>query len=512
MESIKTASQLVSQGAYMCVVDLKEAYHSVSVVLHHRKFLKFRWNGKLYQYNCVPYGLCTAPLLFTKLLKPVVSNFRSRGILCVYYLDDILIIGSSYADCVKQLSFISEFLEKLGFTINREKSQLIPSQRVKYLGFVIDSVSMKLVLPSDKVARIVSKCREVLSSTKIKIKTVAELAGSLTSACPASRYGFLYTRSLEMDKTRSLIHSKGDYSAKMVVTYETRLDLEWWIKNLDSDWQYLQKPFPTIIITSDASLTGWGAHSGEFHAKGNWAHEHIDLHINVLELWAAFLALKTFVNRDNVQVLIRVDSSTAMAYINRQGGCKSTQCFNVAKLIWQWCESKGVTISASWLNTKDNFIADKLSRAEKDVSDFMLGANYFTKISKEFGNPNIYLFASYQTTQCNAFYSWKPDPHSVGVDAFTHEWQDGFYAFPPFNLVGRVINKITHDKCEGIVVAPMWSTQAWFPLFSKLAKSQVVELGPNKNLLFDPYSRNSYMINNKLKLMAVVLSGKPSTD
>ncbi|XP_035712588.1 uncharacterized protein LOC110855835 isoform X1 [Folsomia candida] len=509
MENIKTASQLVSQGSYMCVVDLKEAYHAIPIAADHRKFLKFRWRGKLYKYNCIPYGLCTAALLYTKLLKPVISLFRATGILCVYYLDDLLIIGSSYSDCMKHLNFISNFLETLGFTINKGKSQLIPSQRVKYLGFLIDSIIMRLILPSDKVARIITKCKEVLATNQIKIQTVAELAGWLISACPATRYGFLYTRSLEIDKTRSLLHSKGNYSSKMSIIHETRLDLEWWISNIGSEWQYLQKPVPIFKITSDASLSGWGAHCGELRAKGRWATEHIDLHINVLELWGAFYALKSFVNKTNVHVLIRVDSSTAMAYINRQGGCKSTQCFSVAKLIWQWCENRGIIITATWINTKENYTADKLSRAEKDASDFMLGTNYFTKLTKKFGCPNMDLFASYQTKQCNEFYSWKPDPFSIGVDAFTYEWEDGFYAFPPFNMIGRVINKIIQDKCEGIVVAPMWPTQAWFPLYQKIAKSNIIELGPNKNLLFDPYSRKPHQINSKLKLMAAVLSGRP---
>lgn len=508
MESIKTGSSLVCTGAFMCVIDLKDAYHSIPVAMEHQKFLKFNWRGSLYKYTCVPFGLCTASLLYTKLLKPVVAYFRINGILCVCYLDDLLVIAPSAELCKEQVKRIIEFLSKLGFIVNLEKSQLVPSQNIRYLGFVIDSVSMKLLLPSDKVDRLIGKCKAILKSDNNTIQKVSELEGTLVSACPATRYGLLYTRDLEIEKTQALQKSFGDYRTKMVLSLESKSDIQWWINNLETEWQFLLKTHPTYYLSSDASPSGWGSYCEDRVAKGHWDKDRMDLHINVLEIWAAFYAIKTFVDENNAHVLIRVDSSTAMAYINRFGGCRSRQCHSVAKILWQWCESKSLTVTATWINTKENYIADSLSRAEKDSSDFMLGSNYFLTLSKKFGSPNIDLFATYQSKQCEKFYSWKPDPFSVGVDAFTYIWQDNFYAFPPLNMVGRVINKITHDKCQRIVVAPYWPTQAWFPLFTKLLISEIVIFRPNKNLLFDPYSSQPHQVNTKLKLMAGVLSGK----
>ena len=55
----------------MAVVDLKDAYYSVPINLHHRKYLGFEFNGTLYDFTCLPNDLASAPMVFTKLMKPV---------------------------------------------------------------------------------------------------------------------------------------------------------------------------------------------------------------------------------------------------------------------------------------------------------------------------------------------------------------------------------------------------------------------------------------------------------
>jgi len=47
----------------------------------------------------------------------------------------------------------------------------------------------------------------------------------------------------------------------------------------------------------------------------------------------------------------------------------------------------------------------------------------------------------------------KPDPGSIGVDTFLHKWVDGFNAFPPCNMIDKLLNKIFKDKCKGIFVS-----------------------------------------------------------
>ena len=73
-----TALRLIKPGCFMGSVDLSDAYYSVNVTNNDRKYLRFLWRGKLYQYTCLPNGLSSAPRLFTKLLKPVYALLRSQ--------------------------------------------------------------------------------------------------------------------------------------------------------------------------------------------------------------------------------------------------------------------------------------------------------------------------------------------------------------------------------------------------------------------------------------------------
>ena len=79
----------------MVKLDVKDAYLSVSTHPNSQKYLHFIWQRQTYQFQALPFGLCTAPLIFTKLLKPVVAFLRTRNIRLLIYLDDILLIASN---------------------------------------------------------------------------------------------------------------------------------------------------------------------------------------------------------------------------------------------------------------------------------------------------------------------------------------------------------------------------------------------------------------------------------
>lgn len=61
-----------------------------------------------------------------------------------------------------------------------------------------------------------------------------------------------------------------------------------------------------------------------------------------------------------------------------------------------------------------------------------------------------------------------------------------FYAFPPFILITKVLNKIKADEAEGIVVIPHWPAQPWFPLFLSMQKSEILIFKPDSKNLLSP--------------------------
>ena len=78
---------------------------------------------------------------------------------------------------------------------------------------------------------------------------------------------------------------------------------------------------PDLTIDLDTSNLGWGPFCQQVSIGGPWSLQEKTRFINGLELIAATLALKTFVkNKTCLSVLLRIDNTTAVVYINNQGG------------------------------------------------------------------------------------------------------------------------------------------------------------------------------------------------
>ena len=127
-----------------------------------------------------------------------------------------------------------------------------------------------------------------------------------------------------------------------------------------------------------------------------------------------------------------------------------------------WCYNNWIT--STHLPGKYNQVADNLSRSIHDNMEWKLHPDLFSQIYDKLGIPEIDLFASRLNSQLSVYCSWKPDPGAKAIDAMTIDWTPlFFYAFPPFNMIGKILRKIEEDKAEGILIFPAWPTQTWYP-------------------------------------------------
>lgn len=509
IEDHKTVSRLVSVDCYMALIDLKDAYTLIPIKKSDRKYLRFRFKNKIYQYNCLPFGLNCAPLLFTKIMKPVVSYLRSKGWVSVIYIDDILLIGTSKSECENNISATRTLLESLGFVINYKKSCLVPSRSCKYLGFIYNSKNMSISLPKEKREKILRLTKGLMSIKKCKIRKFAQFIGTLTSACPAVKYGWLYTKLLEREKFLSLHKENGNYNSMMKISNELVEDLNWWLTHIPYAENSLKTVSFALEIFSDASSSGWGVFCNGERSRGLWRPCEQASHINFLELLAAFFGLKCFASHlSNVNILCRIDNTTALSYINRMGSVQFPKLNALTKRIWQWCEARNIFIFASYIKSKENVEADQESRSLDFATEYELNRDVFQKITLHFKNPEIDLFASRANKKCKKYVSWLRDPDSCAVDAFTISWKKFyFYAFPPFALILRVLQKVIEDKAEGIIVVPYWTSQPWYPVFCSLLSQDPLHFKPEKNLLLS-FDRSPHPLWKSLSLVAGPLSYK----
>ena len=90
------------------------------------------------------------------------------------------------------------------------------------------------------------------------------------------------------------------------------------------------KKSTNVSLEIDASWTGWGAVCKGFKTGGPWSKQEQRLHINCLELPAAFLAFKCFFkNKRSIHVLQKMDNTSAIAYSNKMGGMVSLALNNI---------------------------------------------------------------------------------------------------------------------------------------------------------------------------------------
>lgn len=301
---------------------------------------------------------------------------------------------------------------------------------------------------------------------RCKIKIFAQLVGLLVSACPGIEYGMLYTKQFERCKFLSL-RGHDDYNRYMTIPQNLQADFKWWLQAIDNSVRKIRDDFFHYEIFSDASTTGWGCACGSATANGSWSKDEQAMHINYLELLAAFFGLKVFTkdSRDQ-QLLLRIDNTTAISYINRMGGVQYPHLNKITKNIWQWYEARNLYIYAHYIKSSEIRVADAESRKVHPDVEWSLTELAFDKIVHCFGLPLIDLFASRLNKKCALYVSWDRDPDAFAINAFTISWSDKyFYAFPPFPIILKTLRKIILDKAIGIVVLPLWPTQPWYPIF-----------------------------------------------
>ena len=128
MPTLKNIWQLIQQGDFAFSIDLQDAYLHVPIVKYHCCFLHFVWHNVPYQWKVLPFGLATAPRVFTSLTKPILFLCHCKGLHIVIYLDDILVLVHSKWAGKRACLFLCSLLVRLGLHINFSKSDFCLSQ------------------------------------------------------------------------------------------------------------------------------------------------------------------------------------------------------------------------------------------------------------------------------------------------------------------------------------------------------------------------------------------------
>ena len=371
--NVEHVLRLVTPDCWFQSRDLVKGFQQVPLRECFRRWLAFRADcgGSLqrFRYRTMPFGWSEAPLVFSILTAEIVAAMGERGFACSAYIDDIIVIGSTKDECDAAGMALDELLASVGFQWHLEdKGDLVSVQRIVYLGVEIDSTTMTLHLPDEKVASLSAEIEAALTGARVERRALEAIVGRLqwASACIRGSRGHLRSLYEEQAEARRRGH-------KWVHRHLLQTSLRWWLGALSQAtdgvriWA-VDEVTQLAVFKSDASGdshadAGFGAVFGRTALVGRWEVEDIsEWSTTALELVPILLALRQWGDewRDRL-VVAGVDNSGAFFGVNT-GRSKEPRCNALLLEIFDLCHFYNIDLVASWVPRDWNTEADGLSK------------------------------------------------------------------------------------------------------------------------------------------------------
>ena len=354
----------LGSGALLAKMDICQAYRNIPVAPEDKPLLGLKWNGRTYVDQVLPFGLRSAPMIFSAIADGLLWIMKKKGASwAIHYIDDFLTIGAPFSEeCRKNTITMQSVCDEAGLPVEPSKS-VGPTTCITFLGIQIDSIRQELSLPKEKLNQLQEMITQWRGRKACKKRELLSLIGSLSHACKVIRAGRAFLRrliDLSMKATRL------DHFIR--INAEARADLEWWFYFIGR-WNGISllsavsiQP-PAATIYSDASGNwGCGAICGSQWFQLKWDTRSDRWHISIKELTPIVISTaiwgRHFMGKT---LLVRSDNSAAVAAINSQSSAVKEMTHLLRCLAFISARFQ-VHISALHVPGRLNAVADALSR------------------------------------------------------------------------------------------------------------------------------------------------------
>ena len=394
METPESNKSSLIPGKWVSLIDLSDANLHIPIHPNSRKYLKVLIQVPGVPVHLPPIRTSHSPQVFTMIVKEVKLMALSRGLRLHQYLDDWLIRSQSQEEAQVNTQAVVDLTQSLGWIINQKKSELKPTQVFLFVGYKCHLYSA-LVKPTQET--------QVKTCLDWKMFDVAN-----SVACLNGENGPGGTPTHEAEHWRY----PQSLDSLFPWTEAIAAHLDWWqnpsnvMRGAD-----LHPKDHSIQLFTDASNESWGAHLDQSSTKGLWSDREKRLHIDILELKAVSLALRSFKDQFQDQtVLVAMYNSTVVAYINKQGGTHSAEMCALLWKIMTRCHHHHLTLKARHIPGCLNVMADLLSRSNQVQStEWSLHPQVFKQICQKWFTPHVGLFATHLNHKLPLYISY-PKP------------------------------------------------------------------------------------------------------
>ena len=512
MDTLKAIKEAAQKGMWATSIDLSDAYHHIPMDERSQVYLCFQVGNRRFRYLVLPFGLATAPWVFTEVVKQIKVWSSAHLRMLFQYLDDWLSLFRRKSIAELQTEELVRLCGRLGLVVNRAKSELVPQQKLVFLGEVLDFRSLTAFATPNRQIQVTQLIQSALDHNGLRFSKAESLLGLLTATFPTVALGRLHLRWLQVSVIRAIRLGR-DPSLWVPVEGQSRKALEWWLPTIRWSPGVPFRPPPTqVTIYTDASLKGWGIICEDASWSGLWTRQS---HINWLELRVVLIALQVMRDRltDKV-VCFYLDNATAVAYLRKQGGTHSLALLRLTFRIWKLAEQMRVTLVPKHIAGQRNVLADLASREGQVLpAEWRLTgpAWEWILLNIPFPPPTIDLFANRWNHQLKKFGSPCEDPEAAIVEAIASPWpREVLYAFPPSYLVAPFLLRLQREQSFRVVLVLSWSPQAkWMPLLASLQVKANLAFPVDRPLLCQPHwdhIQTPPSLSN-LRLISIVRNG-----
>ena len=169
-------------------------------------------------------------MLFTKLMRPLVSHWHDHGIKICVFLDDG---GGTESDLVKAISssnFVRLSLKLSGFVVNEEKSFWYPQKRLTWLGVIVDFSEKAFFITERRIETLIDLIIETLTLNRVTCRILSKIAGSIISM----KFVLGDITQLKSRYLYEAIDSKATWDAPIFLSNfpQAKSELEFWLGNV----------------------------------------------------------------------------------------------------------------------------------------------------------------------------------------------------------------------------------------------------------------------------------------
>ena len=263
------------------------AYRQVLVHPHDRPLLGMVRRGRYFVDCTLPFGLHSAPLIFSAVAEALEWVARSKGAQCLFhYIDEFIFVGPPSTDgCVGDLRAFLQSCDELGVVVASHQTKG-PATCLTVLGIEIDSGLMAMRLPADKLHRLSDLLAQWRGKRSGRREELESLVGFLQHALKVVPAGRLSIRRI-YNLLAQTHNFKRHYSIRL--NAECRADIEWWCTFLQA-WNGTSMLRPLRLADPDADF--WSDASGGWGCGAHWQGRWFQVAWQSLPIAAANIAAK----------------------------------------------------------------------------------------------------------------------------------------------------------------------------------------------------------------------------